>query len=186
MTGIVIVSHSYPLARAAVDLASQMIPGSADLPIRIAAGIRRHSTSRETADAHETADTHDNADARECDPQPGPKSATDCGGGDNAQQWELGTDAAAIADAIQAVADAQGVLVLMDLGSAVLAAETALEFIDPDIAAKVQLSPAPLVEGLIGAVVAAASGADLDQVAEDANIAGEAKQEHLRTVTGNA
>src|SRR5205823_6205959 len=61
-----------------------------------------------------------------------------------------------------------GVLVLMDLGSAVLSAEMALEFLDPDRRAKVHLSGAPFVEGAVSAAVAAKLGRPLDAVAEEA------------------
>ncbi|MEV8267782.1 dihydroxyacetone kinase phosphoryl donor subunit DhaM [Microbacterium sp. NPDC076911] len=73
-----------------------------------------------------------------------------------------GTDAVAIAAAIDEVASPDGVLVLMDLGSAILSAGMALEFVSSDAA--VRLSDAPFVEGLIAAVVVAGSGASLDDV----------------------
>lgn len=79
----------------------------------------------------------------------------------------LGTDAAAVADAIAAVASGDGVLVLLDLGSAVLASGTALELLGP-LADEVRLSPGPLVEGLVAAAVTAGTGAGLDRVAADA------------------
>ncbi|EWS81782.1 dihydroxyacetone kinase phosphoryl donor subunit DhaM [Brachybacterium phenoliresistens] len=91
----------------------------------------------------------------------------------------LGTDAAAISAAIEAAADDQGVVVLMDLGSAILSAQTALEFLDPELEGRVHLTFAPLVEGLVGAVVTAASGADADDVAGQAEIAVEAKRLQL-------
>ena len=53
----------------------------------------------------------------------------------------LGTDATAIADAVTAADSGDGVVVLMDLGSAVLSAETALELRDDDVRARVVLSP---------------------------------------------
>ena len=65
----------------------------------------------------------------------------------------LGTDATAIADAVTAADSGDGVVVLMDLGSAVLSAETALELLDDDVRERVVLSPAPLVEGLVGAIM---------------------------------
>ncbi|WP_258567119.1 hypothetical protein [Microbacterium sp. Se5.02b] len=69
----------------------------------------------------------------------------------------LGTDAVAVAAAIDDLAaDCDGVLVLMDLGSAVLSAELALEL--RASAVPVRLAPAPFVEGLLAAVVAAAAG----------------------------
>ncbi len=119
MIGIVVVSHSRPLAEAAVDLAQQMISGSGPV-VEVAAG----------------------AD-----------------GG-------LGTDATEVAAALRRAASADGVLVLMDLGSAVMSAEMALE-LAPDVPG-VRLCPAPLVEGLVAAVVRAAGGAPLDVVAREA------------------
>src|SRR3954453_20763384 len=75
----------------------------------------------------------------------------------------LGTDAVAISQAITAADAGAGVVVLMDLGSAVLSAETALELLDDELRDRVLLSPAPLVEGLIGAAVGAAGGAGRDR-----------------------
>ena len=74
-------------------------------------------------------------------------------------ETSFGTDAAAIADAITEVDSPDGVLILMDLGSALLSAEMALEFVEPDLAARVRLSPAPHVEGLVSAHVTAGTGA---------------------------
>ena len=90
----------------------------------------------------------------------------------------LGTDATAIAAAIEA-ADDDGVVVLMDLGSAVLSAELALELIDPGLRSRVRLSPAPLVEGLVLAVVAAGGGAGPDGVCREAEGALRAKQAQI-------
>lgn len=86
-----------------------------------------------------------------------------------AEDGSLGTDATAVHAAIESVAGDAGVLVLLDLGSAVMSAETAYELLDPDLAGRVRLSGAPLVEGLFGAVVRAASGGDLDAVAAEAD-----------------
>jgi phosphoenolpyruvate-protein phosphotransferase/dihydroxyacetone kinase phosphotransfer subunit len=91
----------------------------------------------------------------------------------------LGTDATAIADAVAEVDDGTGVVVLMDLGSAVLSAELACELIDPELAQRVTLSPAPLVEGLVVAAVAAAGGAEPAEVAAEAGAALLAKQSQL-------
>jgi multiphosphoryl transfer protein len=87
----------------------------------------------------------------------------------------LGTDAVRVREAIDRVASAEGVLVLMDLGSAVLSAELALDLGDNASDTAVVLSDAPLVEGLVAAVVLAAAGAGLDEVAADARRAGEIK-----------
>ncbi|HVH21562.1 MAG TPA: phosphoenolpyruvate--protein phosphotransferase [Pseudonocardia sp.] len=91
----------------------------------------------------------------------------------------LGTDATAIMTAVQEVDDGSGVVVLMDLGSAVLSAELALELIDPELRERTVLSPAPLVEGLAVAVVAAAGGAGPAEVAAEAEAALAAKQTQL-------
>lgn len=90
----------------------------------------------------------------------------------------LGTDAVAVADAIDDLAaDCDGVLVLMDLGSAVLSAELALELRTSDV--PVRLAPAPFVEGLLAAVVSASAGGTLDTVAAEAAAALDAKAGQL-------
>ena len=92
----------------------------------------------------------------------------------------LGTDAVAVAAAIDELAvDCDGVLVLMDLGSAVLSAELALELRASDV--PVRLAPAPFVEGLLAAVVAASAGGALDAVAAEATAALGAKTGQLDT-----
>lgn len=83
----------------------------------------------------------------------------------------FGTDPVAVMDAVQHVDDGDGVLVLTDLGSAVMSAETALEMLDPTLAGRVRLSTAPLVEGLVGAYSAAGLGKDLAAVAVEADAA---------------
>ena len=93
----------------------------------------------------------------------------------------LGTDAARVKEAIDRVASPDGVLVVMDLGSAVLSAELALELRGDDAGeCRVVLSDAPLVEGLVAAVTLAAAGAPLDEVAADAGQAG-----HIKTALLN-
>lgn len=95
---------------------------------------------------------------------------------------DLGTDAVAIAAAIDDADSGDGVLVLMDLGSAILSTETALEFVaQPE---RVRLSPAPFVEGLVAAVVTAAGGADLETVARECATAADAKARHLGADVG--
>ncbi|TWF79896.1 phosphocarrier protein FPr [Pseudonocardia hierapolitana] len=92
----------------------------------------------------------------------------------------FGTDAVAIAAAIGAADSGAGVVVLMDLGSAVLSAELALDLLDdPDARDRVLLCPAPLVEGLVVAAVTAAGGADREEVAAEAAAALGGKQAQL-------
>lgn len=94
----------------------------------------------------------------------------------------FGTDAVSIMQAIERADGPEGVVVLMDLGSAVLSAELALDLLDdPSVRDRVTLSPAPLVEGLIVAAVAAAGGASREEVAAEAHAALMGKAAHLST-----
>ena len=131
--GLVVVSHSRALARAAVALAQEMLHGK-QIRIAIAAGL---------------------------------------------DDTTFGTDASQIVDAITAADQGAGVVVLMDLGSAVLSAELALELLDDDVREQVVLCPAALVEGLVVAAVAAANGADRGEVAAEAAGALAGKIGHL-------
>lgn len=65
---------------------------------------------------------------------------------------------------------ADGTVVITDLGSAVMTAESALEFLENP--AGVLLADAPLVEGLVAAAVAAQGGADVQAVRKAAESAG--------------
>ncbi|WP_263119926.1 dihydroxyacetone kinase phosphoryl donor subunit DhaM [Cellulomonas sp. RIT-PI-Y] len=87
----------------------------------------------------------------------------------------LGTSVDRVTVAIeQAAADGRQVLVLTDLGSAVLTTEMVLELLDEGVAARVRLADAPLVEGAVVAAVEAAGGGDLDTVRTAAERAGAA------------
>jgi multiphosphoryl transfer protein len=79
----------------------------------------------------------------------------------------LGTDAERVREAIERAMSDDGVLVLMDLGSALMSAEFAVELLE-DPPGRVLLSEAPLVEGAVAAAVAASGGASLDEVAAEA------------------
>ncbi len=79
----------------------------------------------------------------------------------------LGTDVDRVRGAIERAMSPDGVLVLMDLGSALMSAEFAVELLE-DPAGPVRLSDAPLVEGAVAAAAAAAGGASLDDVAAEA------------------
>lgn len=90
----------------------------------------------------------------------------------------LGTDAVAVSAAIDELAEeCDGIVVIMDLGSALLSAEFALELRMSD--EPVRLTSAPFVEGLLAAVVAASAGGDLDVVAAEATAAMGAKASQL-------
>lgn len=80
----------------------------------------------------------------------------------------LGTAADKIAEAIVSVDNAAGTLVLLDLGSAILSTEMALEMLNDEQRRRVRLSVAPLVEGAVAAAVEAAAGSALEAVQQAA------------------
>lgn len=80
----------------------------------------------------------------------------------------LGTDATRIAEAIAQADSGAGVVVLADLGSAVLSAKMALDMVPPETAARTKLSGGPLVEGAVVAAVQASIGDSLSAVLEAA------------------
>jgi phosphotransferase system HPr (HPr) family protein len=111
-------------------------------------------------------------------PNASPPIALAAGAGQGAG---TGTDPTAVSRAVAEVAAASapdGVLVLTDLGSAVLSAEMGLELAG-DVGCEVRLSAAPLVEGLTAAVVAATTGADLATADAQACAALVPKQQHI-------
>lgn len=91
----------------------------------------------------------------------------------------IGTDAIKVMQAIEEVFDPSGVLIMMDLGSALLSTETALELLDPEMGARVKACSAPIVEGTLAAVVAASAGASLAEVEREAQSALQAKKAQL-------
>lgn len=126
--GIVVVSHSRPLAEAAVALADIMV--REDRPkVAIAAGL---------------------AD-----------------GG-------FGTDASEIISAIKSVHGPDGTVLFVDLGSAVMNAETAVELLGMS-EDEVRVLAAPFVEGITAGMVRAAMGGSLAEVSTAAESVLEAK-----------
>src|SRR5512132_3118752 len=77
-----------------------------------------------------------------------------------------GTDAERVRAAIERAMSDDGVLVLMDLGSALMSTEFAIEMLEGG--GRVLMSEAPLVEGAVAAAVAARGGASLEEVAAEA------------------
>lgn len=132
MIGIVLVSHSEVLAKAARDLALQMVH-DIQPPIRIAAGA--------------------------------------AGG--------FGTDARAIAAAIDELTGTDGVLVITDLGSAILSSSLALDL--RESTHPVVISDGPFVEATTAAVIGAATGATLKATAAEASNALDAKKKQTGT-----
>ena len=142
---LVLVSHSAAVARGTAEIAGQMAP---DVTILAAGGTG--------AVVEATA-------------------APDAGIGTS---YDLVLDAvqralAAAASGPQSSGMGAGVVVLTDLGSAVLIAEAVRESLEDDDAARVLVPLAPLVEGTVAAAVAAQHGGDLAAVAGAARAAGE-------------
>lgn len=86
------------------------------------------------------------------------------------EDGRLGTSAPLIAAAIRSTlaAGATEVLILLDLGSAALSLELALEEFGADERGRLRVSEAPLVEGAVLAAVQASVGASLTEVADAA------------------
>lgn len=76
----------------------------------------------------------------------------------------LGTSVEGILNGINSVYDESGVLLLVDLGSAVLSAKEAIEFLDESKQNNVVISNAPLVEGSFIAAIEASTGKTLVEV----------------------
>ena len=87
---------------------------------------------------------------------------------------DLGTSAAKVADALRRADQGAGVVVLPDLGSAVLTVKAVLEDRGEDTA--VLLADAPFVEGAVAATVTAAAGGDIKAVAAAAEEARHARK----------
>ena len=83
----------------------------------------------------------------------------------------MGTNAERIFAALQEAYSPEGVLVLMDLGSAVMSAQMAIEMMEDEKQAHIKMSDAPLVEGAIVAAVESSLGRDLDEVNKAAEAA---------------
>lgn len=75
-----------------------------------------------------------------------------------------GTDAAEIMEQIKKVDKGEGVIVLVDIGSAVMSAQMAIELLGDKYRDKVKIADAPLVEGSIAASVEASIGSDFNRV----------------------
>lgn len=87
----------------------------------------------------------------------------------------IGTSAIKIQQAIESVEDCGHILIYADLGSSILSAETAMDLIDEDLAEKVQIVDAPIVEGALAGVV---QGTISDDVADVIKASEDARNVH--------
>jgi phosphocarrier protein FPr len=112
--------------------------------------------------------------------------AMEAAGGIDDEENPIGTDPMSVMTAIESVGSRteDPILVIMDLGSALMSAEAALDFISDDLKARVRLCSAPVVEGTLAAAVLAAGGSSIDDVISEAVSALDAKIAQLAPLTG--
>lgn len=89
----------------------------------------------------------------------------------------IGTDVEKISKAVGDALSDDGVVVMADLGSAVLSAEMVLESLEEKTRPLVKIADAPVLEGAIAAVVQASIGSTLNEVLA---IAENAREMHKR------
>ena len=92
-----------------------------------------------------------------------------CAAGAGEDGSELGIDTTRVLEAIIAADNRAGTVVFMDLGSAILSTEMALDLAEPQIKERVLLSSAPFVEGAVTAAVASAAGAPREALVAEAS-----------------
>lgn len=80
----------------------------------------------------------------------------------------IGTDASLIKKAINEVYSDDGVLILVDFGSAVISSKAAIALIEPEKRDKILIADAPIVEGTFVAAVEASVGKSLEEVKKTA------------------
>ena len=81
------------------------------------------------------------------------------------EDGSIGTDAARIMNAISQADSGDGVVILADIGSSIMSAETAIELLEEDGSeVNAVIADAPIVEGAICAAVEAVSNSPIDSV----------------------
>jgi PTS hybrid protein len=80
----------------------------------------------------------------------------------------FGTDGGLVLETLRSAANGAGAVVLMDLGSSVLAVRAAIAELEPHELERIVVADAPLVEGAIAAGVTASTGANVTEVVEAA------------------
>lgn len=89
------------------------------------------------------------------------------------EDGSFGTSFEKISNVIDQVYSDDGVLILMDMGSAVMTAEMVVESMD---GRKIVLADCPVAEGAVTAAVAAEAGAPLEEILEDLEQVGSQKK----------
>lgn len=100
--------------------------------------------------------------------QMAPNALIECAGG--TFDGEIGTDYNKIVNAIKKVYSKDGVIILFDLGSALMNAEMAIDFLNMYDREKIRIIKCAVVEGAIAAAVEASIGNSLDEIVENLKI----------------
>ncbi|PIE04478.1 MAG: phosphoenolpyruvate--protein phosphotransferase [Spirochaetales bacterium] len=100
-------------------------------------------------------------------------------GGVLGENDKLGTDPTDIMSAVESVFGPDGVIIFVDMGSAVLSAEMALELMGANVSDSAVISSAPIVEGAVTASVQSASGASLNEIEQEVQLSLNGKRQQL-------
>ncbi|MDO5677037.1 MAG: dihydroxyacetone kinase phosphoryl donor subunit DhaM [Propionibacteriaceae bacterium] len=92
----------------------------------------------------------------------------------------LGTDATAVMASIAEVDQGEGVVIFVDVGSALMSAELGVELYD-NPSADIRVLAAPFVEGIMAGIIKVAGGASIDEVEAESVAAMGPKLAHLGT-----
>jgi len=79
---------------------------------------------------------------------------------------DIGTDPDAIESAIKEVKKDDGIIILADLGSAIMSVNMVLDWLDDEVREKIVLADAPFVEGAVVAAVEAGMGNSIEEILE--------------------
>jgi dihydroxyacetone kinase phosphotransfer subunit len=79
---------------------------------------------------------------------------------------EIGTDPFKIKDAIEEVYSEDGVIIFIDIGSAIMNTKIAIEFLDEEYQNNIVIANAPVLEGGLVAAVESKIGRDLKSIKE--------------------
>jgi len=91
-----------------------------------------------------------------------PEAVTAAAGG--LEDGSFGTSFERIKAAIERVYTPEGVLLIVDMGSAIMTAEMVLEAVGRD---KIKIADAPFLEGAVTATISAQAGGSLEDILED-------------------
>ncbi|MDF1616705.1 dihydroxyacetone kinase phosphoryl donor subunit DhaM [Petrocella sp. FN5] len=88
------------------------------------------------------------------------------------ENGEIGTDAVRIATAVKEAETGKGVVILVDLGSAVISSNLAIELLEEEgLNIDVRIADGPVLEGAVSASVQAYIGGTIDEVVSAAELA---------------